>query len=50
MHQDANTVLLTEIFNEEHAANMFEQKLQTKPNFNKLIMRNVGVKVMKDAF
>ena len=50
MHQDADTVFLTQLFNEEHASMMFEQKLQLKPNFKKVILKDVGVKIMRDAF
>ena len=50
MHQDSDTVFLTELFNEEHAALLVQQKLQLKPNFHKIILNNVGVKIMRDAF
>ena len=50
IHQDSHTVYLTQLFNEEHAALLFQQKLALKPDFNKIILKDVGVKIMRDAF
>ncbi len=49
IHQDEQTIFLTEIFNEEHASQMFNHKLLLKPTFNKIIFKNVGVKIMGDV-
>lgn len=47
--QDPETIVLSDIFNQEHAAAMFEEKLQLKPDFHKIHFHNVGVKIMKDV-
>ena len=50
IQDDTTTVYLTEIFNEEHAAMMLEQKLHKKSTFTSIKRRDVGVKIMKQAF
>lgn len=50
VHEDHDTVLFKELFNEEHAAMLFEMKLEQKPHFNKVVLDNVGVKIMSDVF
>lgn len=50
LKHENDSIILSEIFNEEHAAIMFEEKAAQNPNFSTLILHNVGVKIMKDAF
>lgn len=49
IEHNSDALVITELFNEEHAALLFEEQQASNPNISRICFNNVGIKIMKDA-